>query len=112
MAERPEKAQLDIAVVDGLITVSGEVDVSTTPLLRQWLASPRDPFHLDLRGVTFVDSAGLHELLRARRTNPTMRVLVSPALARLLEVTGLTGYLGDGPDNASGGSTIPSPRHE
>jgi anti-anti-sigma factor len=101
MTEELATALLDVAVVDGLATISGELELSTAPVVASWLASLPDPLHLDLRGVTFMDSVGLRTLLLARRHNPTMRVVAfSAAVARLLAITGLTGYLGDDPDNA------------
>jgi anti-sigma B factor antagonist len=51
-----------------LVTVAGEVDTATVPLLRDRLAAPTAsgwPLIVDLDGVTFIDAAGLGVLASA-----------------------------------------------
>jgi anti-sigma B factor antagonist len=79
------------------LSVSGEIDLATAPQLAaavtDALGSDTDVVSLDLTGVTFVDSTGLHVLLAAqRRADLTGRRLVlagtSRAVDRLLTLTG------------------------
>jgi anti-sigma B factor antagonist len=79
------------------ITVSGEIDSSSAPLLREQLdtlfESPLTELTIDLVGVTFLDSAGLCVLAAAHRrvgSEVTLRVLAaSRAVIRPLQITGL-----------------------
>lgn len=53
-----------------LITIAGEMDIETCPLVDQAavvLPLTNRTLHLELSGVTFMDSAGLNLLLRLRR---------------------------------------------
>ena len=81
-----------------LLTVTGEVDSSTAPQLREVLdaafADGVPALTIDLDAVTFLDSAGLCVLAaihrRAVRQAVTMRVLASSrAVIRPLQITGL-----------------------
>ena len=89
----PNASTLD----DGLLVVSGEVDLATVPELRRRLggATTRAPeLTVDLSAVTFIDCAGLRPLLEARkrqRVDGGRLVLRSPswAVVRLLRFTGL-----------------------
>jgi anti-sigma B factor antagonist len=84
--------------------VTGEVDVATVPTLREavdavLLSSERDIW-IDLSQVGFIDSAGLHVLLHARRMldrdqrhlaiiapdGPVLRTLRLAGVERLLPV--------------------------
>jgi anti-sigma B factor antagonist len=60
------EAQDDVAIM----ALSGELDVSTAPILREELAQVENSgtlaIVLDLRDVTFIDSSGLNEFLEAR----------------------------------------------
>lgn len=84
------------------MVLGGEVDAHTAPEL----AAHLDPLPgdagtdvvLDLGGVDFIDSSGLRVLVEANRTaTEADRRLVlrspSPAVQRLLEISGLTGHL-------------------
>jgi len=83
---------------DVVLTVTGEVDTSTAPVLRAavdtaFAGRPR-VLIVDLDGVTFLDSAGLCVLAGAHRRavedGVQMRVLASSrAVVRPLEITGL-----------------------
>ncbi len=81
-----------------LLTVTGEVDSSTAPQLREVLdtafADGVPTLTIDLDAVTFLDSAGLCVLAgahrRATEAGVTLRVLASSrAVVRPLQITGL-----------------------
>ena len=79
------------------VTVSGEVDSSSAPLLREQLDTLFDgalsELTIDLSAVTFLDSAGLCVLAAAHRragSDVRLRVLASSrAVIRPLQITGL-----------------------
>jgi anti-sigma B factor antagonist len=82
------------------VVVSGEVDSTTAPGLRNCLleviARPGTaPIEVDLRGVTFLDSAGLSALATAHRAADAagralrMRCGTTRAVVRPLQITGL-----------------------
>ena len=80
------------------LAVSGEIDIATAPGLRRELetliAEAHSPAVLDLSAVTFIDAAGLSELVAAKRKvahTDVEIVLVDPSAPcrRILEVTGL-----------------------
>ena len=85
--------------VGPLLTVSGELDIGSAPVLREALlkllgGEETPDLVVDTRGLTFVDSSGLAVLLMgARRWTAESRTLVlrapSPTLARLLDLTGV-----------------------
>ena len=83
------------------ISVSGEIDSATAPGLRNCLleviARPGTAaVEVDLRGVTFLDSAGLSALAAAHRAAQAagrglrMRCGTTRAVLRPLQITGLT----------------------
>ena len=82
----------------GVLSVCGEVDLSTAEELRWWLqvlamdATPT--VAVDLAGVTFMGCAGLAPLVEARRhLGRRLRLrAASPAVCRLLRLTGLMAY--------------------
>jgi len=95
LLDQSETSPLGLSLVDGRATISGDIDNATAPRVEEWLTS-LDPaaLNVDLRGVSFIDSAGLRALVIARRLNPTMRVVdSSAAVGRLLQLTGLVDYL-------------------
>jgi anti-sigma B factor antagonist len=82
------------------VRVSGEVDSTTAPglgnCLLEVIARPGDgTVELDLRGVTFLDSAGLSALATAHRAAQAagrelqMRCGTTRAVVRPLQITGL-----------------------
>lgn len=90
------------------IALRGELDMATAPILDdQLLVSHRDGARailLDLRDVTFIDSSGLHALVRAFRRSEQdghrlLLVGASPNTRRLCEMTG-TQFLLDGEGTA------------
>jgi stage II sporulation protein AA (anti-sigma F factor antagonist) len=77
-----------------VIVVAGEVDLSNAGRLTETLdnAASSNPraLVLDLGGVTFIDSSGLHALLGASGRVPSVRIRrPSRQVRRLLEVAGL-----------------------
>ena len=82
-----------------MVTVTGEVDMMTTPHLRSYLQQQVERagslLVLDLRGVAFLGSSGLAVLVEtldwARDRDITLRlVCTSREVVRPLEATGLT----------------------
>ena len=81
---------------DVALFVRGEIDLATVPELRRRLgrASTRGPeLVVDLSAVTFMDCAGLHPLLEARRRQRALGgrlLLIGPswAVVRVLQMTG------------------------
>jgi anti-sigma B factor antagonist len=82
------------------IAVSGEIDMETAPRLNEEVEiavwSTVGVFVLDLTDVTFLDSSGLHSLLRARaylaREDRSL-VLVCPSSGPARRVLDLAGVL-------------------
>jgi anti-anti-sigma factor len=91
---RPAREHLVIAPI-------GELDFSTAPAVHDALREAHDAgwtdIVIDLTGVTFMDSAGLHLLLELhRRTKHGMRCAMtepSPFVARLLDAVAMTSIL-------------------
>ncbi|MFN8051007.1 MAG: STAS domain-containing protein [Acidimicrobiales bacterium] len=85
----------------GSITVqaTGEIDVATAPQIEAELIAAIEggsAVTLDLSGVSFIDSSGLRALVTARQRAEEKGVAFSlagrsPAVERLLQVTGLDG---------------------
>jgi anti-sigma B factor antagonist len=82
------------------VVVSGEIDSATAPGLRNCLLEVigrpgTAPVEIDLRGVTFLDSAGLSALATAHRAADAagrelqMRCGTTRAVVRPLQITGL-----------------------
>ena len=78
------------------IAISGELDMSTVSILNDQLAALEDDgakaIVIDLRDLGFIDSSGLHAILRAYRRSEQNghRLLVvgaNPMMRRLCEVT-------------------------
>jgi anti-sigma B factor antagonist len=81
------------------VSVRGEVDVATSPLLRRHLARLVDddqPIVIDVTEMTFIDSSGLGvlvEMLRCRRDGDRSPMLLrgmQEPVRRVFEITGLT----------------------
>jgi anti-sigma B factor antagonist len=77
------------------VTVTGEIDASTSPALGSALsvivAGGADHLVLDLSGVTFLSSSGLSALLQVRSLARSVRVEPGNELVdRLLALTDLT----------------------
>ena len=74
------------------VVVRGEVDMSTAEaMFRAATAEGAGSATLDLRGVTFFDSAAIHALIRlAERFPGTFTVIASPQVRRVLDISGLS----------------------
>ncbi|WDZ87504.1 STAS domain-containing protein [Micromonospora cathayae] len=82
------------AEVDGdhlRVVVRGEVDMATADTMRQTaLREPARRLTLDLRAVTFFDSAAVHAVLQlAERFPAALTVLPSRQVRRVLDISGL-----------------------
>ena len=75
-----------------IITVAGEVDMSTADAMFQAATKDAVPTAtLDLRAVTFFDSAAIHALIHlAEHYGDGLLVLPSPQVRRVLEISGLS----------------------
>jgi anti-sigma B factor antagonist len=84
-----------VAVADGraTVTVAGEVDMSTADaMLRAARTEDAAAATLDLRQVTFFDSAAIHAVLQlAEQYGDGLTVLPSAQVRRVLEISGLAG---------------------
>ena len=106
-ARAPDQAQaqagLSFLSLPGftIARLAGEIDIATTPALRERLLSVLGPdvrlLIIDLSGVSFCDVSGLAVLIgaqrRARGLGITVRLAAPrPQMARLLCVTGLESH--------------------
>jgi anti-sigma B factor antagonist len=102
----PVECTAPLAVtVDGrepaVLRAVGEIDLLTVEQLRaaldQALAGARRTVVVDLRGVSFMDCAGIGLLVetrdRVRRRNLRLRILAGPAVARTVALLDLTAVL-------------------
>ncbi|WP_446213198.1 STAS domain-containing protein [Micromonospora sp. IBSANI012] len=73
------------------VVVTGEVDMATADtMLQAALREPAARVTLDLRAVTFFDSAAIHAVVQlAQRVPGRLAVLPSRQVARVLEISGL-----------------------
>ncbi|MEV1328958.1 STAS domain-containing protein [Micromonospora costi] len=73
------------------VVVAGEVDMATADTMVQTaLREPAERVTLDLRAVTFFDSAAIHAVVQlARRLPGALTVLPSRQVRRVLDVSGL-----------------------
>lgn len=95
---------VDLAERDGttLLRAAGEIDLLTvgrlSAALDQALAGPRRPVVVDVRGVTFVDCAGMGLLVdarwRARRRDVPLTIVPSPTVTRAAALLELGATLG------------------
>ena len=80
-----------------VLALRGELDVSSAATVRDEvtaaLAESPDALVFDLAGLTFMDSSGIAILLVAAKAVPVRLRRPSPAVARLIELTGLTRVL-------------------
>ncbi len=75
-----------------IIHVSGEVDLATVPILERALDSALAascPIIVDFEAARYIDSTGLHVLLRARRRHHHIlaAAALAPTLRRVFELT-------------------------
>ncbi len=97
----PQRFGCTVHARDGVVTITptGELDLGTVPLLESAMSYERDlgdgELVVDLRGLTFIDSSGVHLLLRwaqdAARGSHDFRVIPGPDRVQL--VFAMTGVL-------------------
>ena len=80
-----------------IVAPAGELDIATSGALDQALAENRDTI-LDLSGISFMDSTGIRTMVgvhnRLSEAGNKLRLVVPPGpVARIIEITGLTGAL-------------------
>ncbi len=95
--------RIDTVERDGslALVVQGELDIATSPLLDEALTRARATgaasIVVDLHAVSFIDSTGLHVLIKhARKEGGRARVLLtkgSPHTQRVFELSGVLEYL-------------------
>ncbi len=89
-----------------LLHIAGEIDLASAPAFRAGLSAAIDDARgcvlLDLGEVTFMDSAGIEELVRAREhAGGRLRVrALHPSVQRVLEMTALLDWFPFGADSA------------
>ena len=94
-----EDPRLDLSIdTDGTLVLLGEIDSYTAPDLAERLAGDPPIEVVDVAGVTFIDSSGLRAIVEAHqaRASSGSRLVLrspSPAVQRLLEISGLAGHL-------------------
>src|SRR5687767_12502692 len=100
--DRPFSVRCEQRDGGAVVIVIGEVDLSTSPAMREQLIAPeaqRDTVVLDLREVTFMDSSGLGTIVgqhkRARERGFRFAIAVGGAAAvdRILVLAQLTQVL-------------------
>ena len=98
MATEEIKVHVEHAGGLPVLVVSGEIDVYTSPTLREHLVEAVGEEHptvvLDLRAVTFLDSTGLGVLItglkRCRSAGGELHIVTTqPNVLKVLEITGL-----------------------
>lgn len=117
-----ERVGFDIARMEygghPVVFVYGEIDVLTAPRLHETLheviAESPGSLLVDLANVTFIDSTGLGALVVAHRhleeRGGRLRLVsVPPAVAQVLEVTGLMNRFEVYPDMDAAGGGEPTP---
>ena len=80
-----------------IVAPAGELDIATSDTLDQALAENRDTI-LDLSDISFMDSTGIRTMVgvhnRLNEAGKRLRLVVPPGpVARIIEITGLTGAL-------------------
>ena len=84
-----------------VVSVRGEIDLVTAPLLKESFVGLGSQIIVDLRAVSFMDSSGLAVLLeqKAEMDTGALRIVADgPAVLRLFELSGLTDLLSPTPD--------------
>ncbi|MGK0311898.1 MAG: anti-sigma B factor antagonist [Ilumatobacter sp.] len=97
---RDTTSRLDIEIIDGGLSVAGEIDAHTCPDL----AAALEPLpgsgnvQIDMAGVQFMDSSGLRVLIGAhhRAAAAKRKLLIcrpSKSVFRIIEISGLSDHL-------------------
>jgi anti-anti-sigma factor len=97
-----ESFRVEVVNANGraIVSLHGEIDMNRGPALREALSAAQQgspDVIVDLSGVTFMDSTGLHALIGAYHRAPEGGTLavVGPtsAIRRVFDITGLSGML-------------------
>lgn len=100
--KRVPMPDFSVSIVDvgdaQVVRLYGELDLVTAEGLAERLIDIRGTLVIDLSGLTFMDSSGITALVIAKRTieeagDKLTLVRPSPNVARVLEVTGLDGWV-------------------
>jgi anti-sigma B factor antagonist len=92
-------APLDITSAETGLTLAGEIDAHTAPTLAEAIAAcGHQHLQVDMAAVDFVDSSGLRVLIEAHQAAQAAGRKIqianpSPAVSRLLEISGIDDYL-------------------
>ena len=74
-----------------LLTLAGELDLAAAPAVTDavdTLTDPTRPLVIDLTGLTFIDSTGIHALVHATPQEGTISLVCEPGnVRRVLEMT-------------------------
>lgn len=76
-----------------VVSILGELDAHTAPLLRADLAATARPTSIDCRLCSFIDAAGVSLLVECHRIHAAP-ILASDPVARVLEMCSLTDLMG------------------
>jgi anti-sigma B factor antagonist len=98
--QREEQLRIEVVPASGCVTLrlTGEIDLYTAPSVREAalraISHHDGALHVDLSGVTFMDSTGLEVLLATRRraelSGGSLQLIdPTPSVLRVLEVTGV-----------------------
>ncbi|MFF7178331.1 anti-sigma factor antagonist [Streptomyces sp. NPDC008121] len=102
MPQPEPNLDVEVEILDdttAVLSVGGELDIETATLLHHHLANQflhgRRHLVMDLSRLAFMDSSGLNVLIRAARDareagGDLHLVAPTPAVRRILEITGLT----------------------
>jgi anti-sigma B factor antagonist len=96
MAATPVPIEIESRRVDTgemMVTVTGELDLATTPHLQKTLSRYKGRVVLDLRRVEFIDSTGIRMMIQEKKrlvaAGSDLRLLINPTVRRLVELTGI-----------------------
>ena len=93
MAPLPDLLRIESVTRGGtvLLQCEGEVDAASAGALAAAIdaVDPSGKVDVDLAGVSFLDSSGVRVLALASQHRPLRVVAASPAVARVLTLTGL-----------------------
>jgi anti-anti-sigma factor len=87
---------LEHSIDQGILRLRGEIDLSNADELTRAIAAAARNGHeveVDLSGVTFIDSSGLHAIRRAAASEncgPVVLVDVPSKIVRIIEIVGLS----------------------